>query len=358
MPLSVIVWPTISANRWALSYRIAAVVDRSTFTETTVTVLVSGSKPRSTCSGVHGVRSSSSPKQKVYRSGRLSTAFATGPGVAPPKVCIISRSERPIVALACVPGPKQPMPQLTPTSRRMGPLIMTTGADGFVVVATPFMLNGSSRTASTIASTMGKYSGLHPAITALMATFSTVASALSGGISPMTRRRIVAGMGEHGEDALFGRRHDGQAVAPPFLHDQPVDLFERLRLEEAALQRGHGTIVLPLGAARQLVGDGIGNLVDGLAKLLVGDELERAVEDHAGQVGHALHAGQTLGLVLEVVGKEHDTRHASLIKGDDVLRRRRSARASAPVGADGGVVLLNKGEELRLGLGPPAVDPP
>jgi len=37
-----------------------------------------------------------------------------------------------MVALACVPGPKQPMPQLMPTLPRTGPLTITTGAEGFV----------------------------------------------------------------------------------------------------------------------------------------------------------------------------------------------------------------------------------
>jgi hypothetical protein len=43
------------------------------------------------------------------------------------------------------------------------------------------MLNASVHTASTAASTTGRYSGRQPAITALIATFSTVAGARSGG---------------------------------------------------------------------------------------------------------------------------------------------------------------------------------
>ena len=40
--------------------------------------------------------------------------------------------------------------------------------------------------ASTAVNTTGKYSGLHPAITALMATFSTVHSTKSGGTTAIT----------------------------------------------------------------------------------------------------------------------------------------------------------------------------
>ena len=45
----------------------------------------------------------------------------------------------------------------------------------------PCMLNSSVHAASTAASTTGMYSGLQPAITALIATFSTVHSTRSGG---------------------------------------------------------------------------------------------------------------------------------------------------------------------------------
>ena len=50
-----------------------------------------------------------------------------------------------------------------------------------VVAVTPCMLNSSVQTASTAAITTGRYSGLHPAITALMAIFSTVTGAMLGG---------------------------------------------------------------------------------------------------------------------------------------------------------------------------------
>jgi hypothetical protein len=50
------------------------------------------------------------------------------------------------------------------------------------------MLNVSVQTASSAAITTGKYSGLHPAITALTATFSTVTGARLGGTIATTSR--------------------------------------------------------------------------------------------------------------------------------------------------------------------------
>ena len=55
-----------------------------------------------------------------------------------------------------------------------------------VVASRPCILNSSVQAASTAHSTTGRYSGLHPAITALMATFSTVHSARSGGTTATT----------------------------------------------------------------------------------------------------------------------------------------------------------------------------
>ena len=67
-----------------------------------------------------------------------------------------------------------------------GPLTMTTGPTGIVVASRPCMLNSSVHAASTAASTTGRYSGRHPAITALTATFSTVHSTRSGGTTATT----------------------------------------------------------------------------------------------------------------------------------------------------------------------------
>src|SRR6266550_2257766 len=110
----------------------------------------------------------------------------TTPGLAPPRLTHTSRTARPMVALARQPGPKTPAAQLTPSFPRTGPLITTSGVGALVVAETPCRSNAGSQMASTAAMTTGRYSGRQPAITALIAIFSTVAGAHSGGIEPIT----------------------------------------------------------------------------------------------------------------------------------------------------------------------------
>src|SRR5205823_1244507 len=70
-----------------------------------------------------------------------------------------------------------------PTSSASGPLTMRTGPAGCVVETRPSSANAGSQAASTAASTIGKTAGGQPAITALIATFSTVAGPSYGGTS-------------------------------------------------------------------------------------------------------------------------------------------------------------------------------
>ena len=70
------------------------------------------------------------------------------------------------------------------SSRATGPLTTSSGVTFSSVVCTPRMLNSGSSTQATAASTTGRYSGRQPAITALAATFSTVARPFSGSTSP------------------------------------------------------------------------------------------------------------------------------------------------------------------------------
>ena len=74
---------------------------------------------------------------------------------------------------------------------------MITGPTGIVVASTPWMLNSSLQIASIAVSTHGRYSGRQPAITAEMATFSTVTSTRSGGtVATMSwaSRRVPSSM--------------------------------------------------------------------------------------------------------------------------------------------------------------------
>ena len=65
-----------------------------------------------------------------------------------------------------------------------GPLTMTSGPEKCVVQSRPCSVNSGSSAASSTPSTTGMYSGLQPAITALIATFSTVQGARFGGMLP------------------------------------------------------------------------------------------------------------------------------------------------------------------------------
>ena len=99
----------------------------------------------------------------------------TAPGFAPPRLTQTSLSARPIVALARAPEPNTPAPELISSAARIGPFTMTSGDGALVVAETPCRSKASSQAASTAAMTTGRYSGRQPAITALIAIFSTVA---------------------------------------------------------------------------------------------------------------------------------------------------------------------------------------
>ena len=110
-----------------------------------------------------------------------------------------------MVRLARLPWPSALPPLFIPMAAGPGPLATMTGPTGMVVASTPCMLNSSLQTASTAASTQGRYSGRHPAITALMATFSTVTSIRSGGTTATTSSGARVVPLEHPQHAGLGR---------------------------------------------------------------------------------------------------------------------------------------------------------
>ena len=98
------------------------------------------------------------------------------------------RMARPTVALArrSGPGPKMLWPLAKASWLRTGPLTSTRGADPPVLAELPWRLYSVGTMASTAAMTTGMYSGRHPAMTALMATFSAVITRPRTGSTPMT----------------------------------------------------------------------------------------------------------------------------------------------------------------------------
>ena len=91
-----------------------------------------------------------------------------------------------MVALARLPGPRALCRVLKPSSVVSGPLTTTQSAAPPVEVTAALALKRGSRRHSTAASTTGKYSGLQPAITALIAVCSAVTVRCRAGTLPST----------------------------------------------------------------------------------------------------------------------------------------------------------------------------
>ena len=98
----------------------------------------------------------------------------------------ISLMALPMVALLRHPGPKAPDLLLIFSFLTIGPLIIKSGATGWVVGCKLLRLICGSHIAATAVMTRDIYSGRQPAITALMAIFSTVASPQPGGMVATT----------------------------------------------------------------------------------------------------------------------------------------------------------------------------
>src|SRR6516225_12070456 len=77
----------------------------------------------------------------------------------------MSRTARPIVALARLPGPNRFTSAFIPISSATGPLTIRSGAEPPVLAVDPWKLNSGLSMASNAASRTGKYSGRHPAMT-------------------------------------------------------------------------------------------------------------------------------------------------------------------------------------------------
>ena len=159
-----------------------------------VTAMSPARQPRSTAAAPTASPSSSSAKQNVYLPGLPSVARSTSPGRPPPTLRITSCSARPIVALARLPWPERvARREFMPIAPAIGPFTTTSGPENHVVASRPCMLNSSVHAASTAASTTGRYSGRQPAITALIATFSTVHVDEVGRDDGRRSRRVARG---------------------------------------------------------------------------------------------------------------------------------------------------------------------
>ena len=142
-----------------------------------------------------------------------------------------------MVRFARLPWPRALPPLFIPIRRAIGPLTMTNGPENQVVANRPCMLNSSVQAASTAARTTGRYSGRHPAMTALTATFSTVHSTRSGRHHGDDLVRRPGRALQHAQDAGLGGRHDGQAVGPTPVEERLELVLQGGQLDPAAVQR-------------------------------------------------------------------------------------------------------------------------
>ena len=91
------------------------------------------------------------------------------PGVISKTFSTMSRSARPMVALARLPGPKTLPAAFMPMSCTTGPETIKSGAEPPVLAVDAWKLKSGSSAASRAATSTGKYSGRQPAMTAFVA---------------------------------------------------------------------------------------------------------------------------------------------------------------------------------------------
>ena len=170
---------------------------------------------------------------------KAARSMPSRPGLPPPTLRITSCSARPMAALARLPWPSTLWPGVHADATGDAARSRSrTGPEKYVVQSRPWMLNVSVQAASTAASTTGRYSGLQPAITALMATFSTVTwHAAAVGRWPRSPRaaRVVPSSMRSTRASVGG--DDGQAVGPAPLEHRLDLVLERGQLDRRACRQ-------------------------------------------------------------------------------------------------------------------------
>ena len=163
---------------------------------------------------------------------------------------MVSCTARPMVRFARLPCPKTLTPLFMPIALVPGPLQIMTGPTGIVVASTPCILNSSLHTASSAVIIQGKYSGSAPAITALIAIFSTVSSTKFGGamattscglrVVPVSMRSTRSGVGGMtGKPSVQPRvnidSNSSSALASSTCRECNVELVKRTRSSSSKL---------------------------------------------------------------------------------------------------------------------------
>ena len=143
--------------------------------------------------------------QQVYFIGLPIVVDSVPPSLLPPTFCITSLRVRPMQAFARWPEPKQPCLTLISACSQAAPDTTTHGVAPIVVAEMPCRLNLLSTKHSHAATTTAKCFGAHPAITALIAHFSTVSTPLLGATLPFCGEKGDGERRGKNKPAVFSR---------------------------------------------------------------------------------------------------------------------------------------------------------
>src|ERR1700730_267654 len=141
--------------------------------------------PSFSANGSQGDSSSFSAMQTCQRPGRPWVACSRTCGWMPNALRTVRPTARGIVAFGRNPGPKAPPAVLKPSSFLTGPLTTISGDGPLVDWNPPPRAARSRMSASNAARTTGKYSGLQPAMAALIAAVRTLTSRPTCSRAPM-----------------------------------------------------------------------------------------------------------------------------------------------------------------------------
>jgi hypothetical protein len=141
--------------------------------------------PPFSANGSQGDSSSFSATQTCQRPGRPWVACSRTCGWMPNALRTMRPTARGIVAFGRNPGPNAPPAVLKPSSFLIGPLTTISGDGPLVDWKPPPRAARSRMSASNAARTTGKYSGLQPAMAALIAAVCTLTSRPTCSRAPM-----------------------------------------------------------------------------------------------------------------------------------------------------------------------------
>src|SRR5215204_2717864 len=297
--------------------------------------------PRRSASGAHGDRSSHSPTtMPATRPGWPNTLFDETPTTWPATLRMTRRNARPIDGPGPASPPKQPAAYGMASSWRAGPFTNRPGTTELVVVLSENRSKAGSAQASTAAHKRGIAVAGAPAMTALIATFSTVQRPLRGGSS------ASRSSGKRFDAATYSRTNSstGGTSGSPSPHPASVANLVNATTSMSVSMRGlvSQSIWHPEGPQERSI-----VLSANLTHLRLGPGVERVGEHEHAQRRVSGVRGHRVGQRLELLRYDGDRRLASGGHGQGVVDRPRGARSSVAEPDDGDVDLVDEALELR-----------